>query len=58
MNMLFNLRPIWNSNDLYAFGNLFDICNVEMGSLNLLNVKINPYGNMLCPLLITWLPCD
>lgn len=58
MNILLNLQPVRSSNDLRALRRLYDTCNVQIRSLDSLEVKSDSFGNLLCPLLMKCIPRD
>ncbi|UYV77878.1 hypothetical protein LAZ67_15002653 [Cordylochernes scorpioides] len=58
MNNLLSMRPLKTSNDVRTFRELFDNLCVQIRSLESLNVSIDVYGQLLCPIIIKLLPAD
>ncbi|UYV61483.1 hypothetical protein LAZ67_1005017, partial [Cordylochernes scorpioides] len=58
MNNLLSMRPLKTSNDVRTFRELFDNLSVHIRSLESLNVSIDVYGQLLCPIIIKLLPAD
>ncbi|UYV71729.1 hypothetical protein LAZ67_9000140, partial [Cordylochernes scorpioides] len=58
MNNLLSMRPLKTSNDVRTFRELFDNLSVHIRSLESLNVSIDVYGQLLCPIIINLLPAD
>ncbi|GFY74347.1 uncharacterized protein TNIN_440451 [Trichonephila inaurata madagascariensis] len=50
--------PLKNSNDLRSFRKFVDNCNVQLRSLNSLDVSSANYGKILCPMLLKLIPSD
>ncbi|UYV83956.1 hypothetical protein LAZ67_X000696 [Cordylochernes scorpioides] len=58
MNNLLSMRPLKTSSDVRTFRELFDNLSVQIRSLESLNVSIDVYGQLLCPIIIKLLPAD
>ncbi|UYV81161.1 hypothetical protein LAZ67_20000199, partial [Cordylochernes scorpioides] len=58
MNNLLSMRPLKTSSDVRTFRELFDNLSVHIRSLESLNVSIDVYGQLLCPIIIKLLPAD
>ncbi|UYV63133.1 hypothetical protein LAZ67_2003249 [Cordylochernes scorpioides] len=58
MNNLLSMRPLRTSSDVRTFRELFDNLSVQIRSLESLNVSIDVYGQLLCPIIIKLLPAD
>ncbi|UYV73597.1 K02A2.6-like [Cordylochernes scorpioides] len=58
MNNLLSMRPLKMSSDVRTFRELFDNLSVQIRSLESLNVSIDVYGQLLCPIIIKLLPAD
>ncbi|UYV81404.1 hypothetical protein LAZ67_20001094 [Cordylochernes scorpioides] len=58
MNNLLSMRPLKTSSDVRTFREPFDNLSVQIRSLESLNVSIDVYGQLLCPIIIKLLPAD
>ncbi|UYV74109.1 hypothetical protein LAZ67_11002136, partial [Cordylochernes scorpioides] len=58
MNNLLSMRPLKTSSDVRTFRELFDNLSFHIRSLESLNVSIDVYGQLLCPIIIKILPAD
>ncbi|UYV66910.1 hypothetical protein LAZ67_4003301 [Cordylochernes scorpioides] len=58
MNNLLSMRPLKTSSDVRTFRELFDNLSVQIRCLESLNVSIDVYGQLLCPIIIKLLPAD
>ncbi|UYV62959.1 hypothetical protein LAZ67_2002623 [Cordylochernes scorpioides] len=58
MNNLLSMRPLKTSSEVRTFRELFDNLSVHIRSLESLNVSIDVYGQLLCPIIIKLLPAD
>ncbi|UYV72361.1 hypothetical protein LAZ67_9002779, partial [Cordylochernes scorpioides] len=58
MNNLLSMRPLKTSSDVRTFRELFDNLSVQIRSLESLNLSIDVYGQLLCPIIIKLLPAD
>ncbi|UYV71470.1 hypothetical protein LAZ67_8003414 [Cordylochernes scorpioides] len=58
MNNLLSMRPLKTSSDVRTFREPFDNLSVQIRSLESLNVSIDAYGQLLCPIIIKLLPAD
>ncbi|UYV77624.1 hypothetical protein LAZ67_15001762 [Cordylochernes scorpioides] len=58
MNNLLSMKPLKTSSDVRTFRELFDNLSVHIRSLESLNVSIDVYGQLLCPIIIKLLPAD
>ncbi|UYV82266.1 hypothetical protein LAZ67_21001503 [Cordylochernes scorpioides] len=58
MNNLLSMRPLKTSSDVRTFREIFDNLSVQIRSLESLNVSIDVYGQLLCPIIIELLPAD
>ncbi|UYV65526.1 hypothetical protein LAZ67_3004593, partial [Cordylochernes scorpioides] len=58
MNNLLSMRPLKTSGDVRTFCEFFDNFSVQIRSLESLNVSIDVYGQLLCPIIIKLLPAD
>ncbi|UYV60287.1 hypothetical protein LAZ67_1000726 [Cordylochernes scorpioides] len=58
MNNLLSMRPLKTSSDVRTFREIFDNLSVHIRSLESLNVSIDVYGQLLCPIIIKLLPAD
>ncbi|GFY47687.1 reverse transcriptase domain-containing protein [Trichonephila inaurata madagascariensis] len=51
MSKLLNLYPVKDSNNIIGLRKLFDICKIQIRSLESLNVTFGTYGHLLQPIL-------
>ncbi|UYV69289.1 hypothetical protein LAZ67_6003135 [Cordylochernes scorpioides] len=58
MNNLLSISPLKTSSDVRTFRELFGNLSVQIRSLESLNVSIDVYGQLLCPIIIKLLPAD
>ncbi|GFY72540.1 reverse transcriptase domain-containing protein [Trichonephila inaurata madagascariensis] len=56
MSKLLNLYPIQDSNNVVGLRKLYDTCEVQIRSLDSLNVTSGMYGHLLYPILIKLIP--
>ncbi|GFR33696.1 uncharacterized protein TNCT_418211 [Trichonephila clavata] len=52
MNKLLAIEPIRNISYLKGLHKLYDECEIQVRSLNSLNVTSGSYGNLLCPIIL------
>ena len=55
---LLSLEPVRNSNNIKALRKLFDECEIQIRSLESLNVTTGTYGNLLTPIILQKIPED
>ncbi|GFW72419.1 reverse transcriptase domain-containing protein [Trichonephila clavipes] len=58
MSKLLNLYPVKDSNNVIGLRKLYDICKIQIRSLESLNVTSGMYGHLLQPILLKLLPED
>ncbi|GFY51240.1 reverse transcriptase domain-containing protein [Trichonephila inaurata madagascariensis] len=58
MSILLNLYPVKDSNNVIGLRKLYDICKIQIRSLESLNVTFGMYGHLLQPILLKLLPED
>ncbi|GFY73457.1 uncharacterized protein TNIN_47261 [Trichonephila inaurata madagascariensis] len=58
MNKLLNLEPLRNSSNIRALRRLYDDLEINIRSLESLNVVSGTYGQLLCPILLKLIPED
>ncbi|GFW51672.1 uncharacterized protein TNCV_1186041 [Trichonephila clavipes] len=58
MSKLLNLYPVKDSNNVIGLRKLYDICKIQIRSLESLNVTFGMYGHLLQPILLKLLPED
>ncbi|GFY73734.1 reverse transcriptase domain-containing protein [Trichonephila inaurata madagascariensis] len=58
MSKLLNLYPVKDSNNVFGLRKLYDICKIQIRSLESLNVTSGMYGHLLLPILLKLLPED
>ncbi|GFV83477.1 uncharacterized protein TNCV_982401 [Trichonephila clavipes] len=58
MSKLLNLYPVKDSNKVIGLRKLYDICKIQIRSLESLNVTSGMYGHLLQPILLKLLPKD
>ncbi|GFT35779.1 reverse transcriptase domain-containing protein [Trichonephila clavipes] len=58
MSKLLNLYPVKDSNNVIELRKLYDICKIQIRSLESLNVTSGMYGHLLQPILLKLLPED
>ncbi|GFY57317.1 uncharacterized protein TNIN_467551 [Trichonephila inaurata madagascariensis] len=58
MNKLLNLEPVRNSSNIRALRRLYDELEINIRSLESLNVVSGTYGQLLCPILLKLIPED
>ncbi|GFR03777.1 integrase catalytic domain-containing protein [Trichonephila clavata] len=56
MNKLLAIEPIRNISYLKGLRKLYDECEIQIRSLNSLNVTFVSYGNLLCPIILQKIP--
>ncbi|GFQ66937.1 integrase catalytic domain-containing protein [Trichonephila clavata] len=56
MNKLLAIEPIRNISYLKGLRKLYDECEIQIRSLNSLNVTSGSYGNLLCPIILQKIP--
>lgn len=52
MSKLLNLTPVKISSVINALRSLYDECEIQIRSLGSLGVPSDPYGSLLCPVLL------
>ncbi|GFS86594.1 uncharacterized protein TNCV_316941 [Trichonephila clavipes] len=58
MSKLLNLYPVKDSNNVIGLRKLYDICKIQIRSLESLDVTSGMYGHLLQPILLKLLPED
>nr|GBL65170.1 hypothetical protein AVEN_27691-1 [Araneus ventricosus] len=56
MNKLLSIEPVRNISNVKALRKLFDECEIQIRSLESLNVTSGSYGNLLCPIILQKIP--
>ncbi|GBM55777.1 hypothetical protein AVEN_190358-1 [Araneus ventricosus] len=56
MNKLLSIKPVRNISNVKALRKLFDECEIQICSLESLNVTSGSYGNLLCPITLQKIP--
>ncbi|GBM87472.1 hypothetical protein AVEN_9567-1 [Araneus ventricosus] len=56
MNKLLSIEPVRNISNVKALRKLFDECEIQIRSLESLNVTSGSYGNLLCPIILQKFP--
>ncbi|GBM90632.1 hypothetical protein AVEN_192449-1 [Araneus ventricosus] len=56
MNKLLSIVPVRNISNVKALRKLFDECEIQIRSLESLNVTSGSYGNLLCPIMLQKIP--
>ncbi|GBM31429.1 hypothetical protein AVEN_39230-1 [Araneus ventricosus] len=56
MNKLLSIEPIRNISNVKALRKLFDECEIQIRSLEALNVTSGSYGNLFCPIILRRIP--
>ncbi|XP_071044448.1 uncharacterized protein [Parasteatoda tepidariorum] len=58
MNNILNIKPLRNSNDVFAFRKFYDKINIELRSLENLGQSIKDLSSVLCTTILKSLPRD